>query len=72
MSLYSATGAVRRMAILGNHIPRQCGIATFTADLRSAVQPRGGAPGRREHPALGTASIRRLLEWLEEHGEEVA
>src|SRR5258705_5846342 len=30
-------GTVRRIAILGNHLPRQCGIATFTTDLRSAV-----------------------------------
>ena len=40
MSLYTAQGAVRRMAILGNHTPRQCGIATFTADLRSAIGGR--------------------------------
>jgi glycosyltransferase involved in cell wall biosynthesis len=30
-------GTVRRIAILGNHLPRQCGIATFTTDLSSAV-----------------------------------
>jgi glycosyltransferase involved in cell wall biosynthesis len=29
--------ALSRVAILGNHLPRQCGIATFTAHLRSAV-----------------------------------
>lgn len=27
----------RRIAILGNHTPRQCGIATFTADLAQAL-----------------------------------
>jgi glycosyltransferase involved in cell wall biosynthesis len=28
------------MAMLGNHTPRQCGIATFTADLRAALVSR--------------------------------
>ncbi len=27
----------RRIAFIGNHLPRQCGIATFTHDLRGAV-----------------------------------
>jgi glycosyltransferase involved in cell wall biosynthesis len=30
-------GAHRRIAMLGNHLPRQCGIATFTTDLSSAI-----------------------------------
>jgi glycosyltransferase involved in cell wall biosynthesis len=30
-------GAARRIAILGNHLPRQCGIATFTTDLSDAI-----------------------------------
>ena len=30
-------GAVRRVAMLGNYLPRQCGIATFTADLSDAI-----------------------------------
>ena len=30
-------GTIRRIAILGNHLPRQCGIATFTTDLSSAI-----------------------------------
>jgi glycosyltransferase involved in cell wall biosynthesis len=34
-------GTVRRIAILGNHLPRQCGIATFTTDLSSAVAAEG-------------------------------
>ncbi|MBK8011624.1 MAG: glycosyltransferase family 4 protein [Deltaproteobacteria bacterium] len=29
---------VRTVAFLGNHPPRQCGIATFTADLSGAIQ----------------------------------
>src|ERR1700727_2178757 len=32
-----ATGAVRKIAFLGNHAPRQCGIATFTTDLADAI-----------------------------------
>jgi glycosyltransferase involved in cell wall biosynthesis len=37
-------GAVRTIALLGNHAPRQCGIATFTTDLSEALAqelPRG-------------------------------
>jgi glycosyltransferase involved in cell wall biosynthesis len=30
-------GGIRRLAILGNHIPRQCGIATFTTDLSDSI-----------------------------------
>ena len=29
--------AIRTVAILGNHLPRQCGIATFTTDLSDAI-----------------------------------
>jgi len=29
--------ALRRVALLGNHLPRQCGIATFTTDLGGAI-----------------------------------
>jgi hypothetical protein len=29
--------AVRHVAMLGNHSPRQCGIATFTAHLSDAL-----------------------------------
>ena len=29
--------SIRRLAILGNHLPRQCGIATFTTDLSDAI-----------------------------------
>ena len=30
-------GKIRQIAFLGNHLPRQCGIATFTADLSGAI-----------------------------------
>ena len=32
---------IRRIAVLGNHIPRQCGIATFTTDLSDAISSAG-------------------------------
>jgi glycosyltransferase involved in cell wall biosynthesis len=43
MSFLSKSGSIRRMAMVGSHTPRQCGIATFTADLRAALAAR--APG---------------------------
>lgn len=30
-------GSVRRIALVGNHLPRHCGIATFTTDLADAI-----------------------------------
>jgi len=32
---------IRRVALLGNHLPRQCGIATFTTDLSDAISSVG-------------------------------
>ncbi|MGB8329005.1 MAG: hypothetical protein WCE62_02685, partial [Polyangiales bacterium] len=37
MSKDESPGAVQRVALLGNHLPRQCGIATFTTDLADAI-----------------------------------
>ena len=34
-----------RVAIVGNHLPRQCGIATFTTDLCDAIAVEYGAAG---------------------------
>ena len=39
-----ASSAIRKIAFLGDYLPRKCGIATFTTDLRCAVA--------REFPAL--------------------
>src|SRR5688572_29848894 len=33
--------SIRRVAVLGNHLPRQCGIATFTTDLSEAIASVG-------------------------------
>src|ERR1039458_7436558 len=34
-----------RVAVVGNHLPRQCGIATFTTDLCDAIAIEYGAAG---------------------------
>src|SRR5690348_6339307 len=34
----NSSSKVRKIAFVGNHLPRKCGIATFTADLIAAVQ----------------------------------
>ena len=36
-STTSRGGPLRKIALLGNHAPRQCGIATFTTDLSDAL-----------------------------------
>lgn len=44
MESFSDAFATRSVAVLGNHLPRQCGIATFTSDLSKAIadaMPRG-------------------------------
>jgi len=40
MNRTGPNGGLRRIAMLGNHTPRQCGIATFTADLSGALRTR--------------------------------
>ncbi len=40
---------LRRIAFIGNSLPRRCGIATFTTDLRDAVA--------NAHPGLQTGII---------------
>src|SRR5688572_29429621 len=35
---FSKPDPVRRLALVGNHTPRRCGIATFTADLSDAIR----------------------------------
>lgn len=36
--LFKETAKIRKIAFVGDHLPRKCGIATFTTDLLSAVQ----------------------------------
>ena len=37
MELTTSTGVLSRVAMIGNHTPRQCGIGTFTADLIQSI-----------------------------------
>jgi len=39
----SSASLPSRVAVIGNHLPRQCGIATFTTDLCDAVAVEYGA-----------------------------
>src|SRR6058998_518943 len=39
----SGAGLPSRVAIVGNYLPRQCGIATFTTDLCGALSAEYGA-----------------------------
>jgi len=59
---YRWNGGVRKIAMIGNHLPRRCGIATFTTDLADAIAAELGGtecvvlamnePGRRhDYPA---------------------
>ena len=36
----NASSGLRRIALIGNHVPRRCGIATFTADTYAALAAR--------------------------------
>jgi glycosyltransferase involved in cell wall biosynthesis len=37
MKPHPAAGSIRRVMLLGNYLPRRCGIATFTTDLADAI-----------------------------------
>lgn len=37
MIQFSLTNPINRLAFIGNYLPRQCGIATFTTDLCEAI-----------------------------------
>jgi glycosyltransferase involved in cell wall biosynthesis len=45
LQLRSSASLPVRVAVIGNHIPRQCGIATFTTDLCDAIAAEYGAAG---------------------------
>jgi hypothetical protein len=38
MSGVLSADSVRKLALVGNHLPRHCGIATFTSDLSRAIE----------------------------------
>src|ERR1700755_1865073 len=39
----SSSSLPSRIAVIGNYLPRQCGIATFTTDLCSAISAEYGS-----------------------------
>jgi hypothetical protein len=41
-SLQSKLSLPSRIAVIGNYLPRQCGIATFTTDLCAAISAEYG------------------------------
>ena len=43
IQLQSGAGLPSRIAVVGNYLPRQCGIATFTTDLCEAISTECGA-----------------------------
>ena len=65
----SASGAaIGRLALIGNFLPRKCGLATFTTDVYQAMRARfpevavdvyamDDHPGRYAYPAAVTATI---------------
>ena len=62
MHKHEDSGAIRQIALLGNHLPRQCGIATFTTDLSDAISrefPAHRVRGRRDERRGQAARIPR-------------
>src|SRR5437868_7701712 len=50
----SSAGLPSRIAVIGNYLPRQCGIATFTADLCGAISAEYGSARLLALPVNGT------------------
>ena len=61
-------GNIARLALIGNFLPRQCGIATFTTDVFTAMRARfpeiavdvyamDDHPGKYDYPAEVTGTI---------------
>jgi hypothetical protein len=61
----STHSAINRIGFIGNYLPRQCGIATFTTDLCEAIATEYSGT---TCIALTTGSIRAMLAWLDQHG----
>lgn len=66
MDYNSVSQTINRIAFIGNYLPRQCGIATFTTDLCEAVAAEyaGTAwhrPGQGQRPRrVGLAGQARM------------
>nr|WP_093334134.1 glycosyltransferase family 4 protein [Sphingomonas rubra] len=68
MSEVVGTGTIERLAMIGNFLPRQCGLATFTTDVYGAMRDRfpdvqvdvyamDDHVGRYDYPAAVTGTI---------------
>ena len=67
--MVDANGTViERLALIGNFLPRQCGLATFTTDVHSALRNRfpeiavdvyamDDHPGRYEYPEAVVGTV---------------
>src|SRR5579864_1970820 len=53
---HSNAGLPSRIAVVGNYLPRQCGIATFTTDLCDAISAKYGSPRLFAVPVNDTES----------------
>jgi glycosyltransferase involved in cell wall biosynthesis len=56
VNLHSSAGLPSRIAVVGNYLPRQCGIATFTTDLCDAISAEYGPTGLFAIPVNDTES----------------
>ena len=56
VNLHSSAGLPSRIAMVGNYLPRQCGIATFTTDLCDAISAEYGSAGLFAVPVNDTES----------------
>src|SRR5437588_12557786 len=52
----ASAGLPSRIAVIGNYLPRQCGIATFTADLCGAISAEYGSARLLALPVNDTES----------------
>lgn len=68
MAQAGSTGGIRRLALIGNFLPRKCGLATFTTDVFHAMHERfpdvavdvyamDDHPGLYDYPPAVTAAI---------------
>ena len=69
---HTAAGLPSRIAVIGNYLPRQCGIATFTTDLCEAISAEYGSARLFAVPVNDTESgyaysARVRLEYASRH-----
>ncbi|WP_267396096.1 MULTISPECIES: glycosyltransferase family 4 protein [unclassified Sphingomonas] len=68
MAKSAGVGSIKHLAMIGNFLPRQCGLATFTTDVYQAMRDRfpnvtvdvyamDDHPGRYDYPSAVVAAI---------------